>query len=81
MSKPLKQILSALRGLEAEDLNLPDDEKYLENALIVADDIRRGVSHKTTFDPILIAILLIQLQEQEKETSIEHLATEISGYA
>ena len=29
MSKPYERILSALRELDAEDLDLPEDEKYL----------------------------------------------------
>ena len=48
MSKPYERILSALRELDAEDLDLPEDEKYLDNALIVADDLRKFVSNKTT---------------------------------
>ena len=62
----MKESLSALRELDAEDLDLPEDEKYLDNALIVADDLRKFVSNKTTFNPELIAVLLIQLQDQEK---------------
>tara|TARA_Y100000816_G_C25869223_1_gene453690 strand:+ start:92 stop:337 length:246 start_codon:yes stop_codon:yes gene_type:complete len=81
MSKPYERILSALRELEAEDLDLPEDEKYLDNALIVADDLRKFVSDKTTFNPELIAVLLIQLQDQEKQNAKVSEDTTISGYA
>ena len=81
MSKPYERILSALRELEAEDLDLPEDEKYLDNALIVADDLRKFVSNKTTFNPELIAVLLIQLQDQEKQNAKVSEDTTISGYA
>ncbi len=81
MSKPYERILSALRELEAEDLDLPEDEKYLDNALIVADDLRKFVSNKTTFNPELIAVLLIQLQDQEKQNAKVSEHTAISGYA
>tara|TARA_B100000287_G_scaffold396112_1_gene411476 strand:- start:1472 stop:1717 length:246 start_codon:yes stop_codon:yes gene_type:complete len=81
MSKPYERILSALRELDAEDLDLPEDEKYLDNALIVADDLRKFVSNKTTFNPELIAVLLIQLQDQEKQNAKVSEDTTISGYA
>ncbi len=81
MSKPYERILSALRELEAEDLDLPEDEKYLDNALIIADDMRKFVANKTTFDPELIAVLLIQLQDQEMQNAKVSEATTISGYA
>lgn len=78
MSKPFERILAALRALDAEDLDIPDDEKYLENALLVADDIRRGVSSKTIFDPELIAVLVIQILDEERKVKID---STISGYA
>ena len=81
MSKPYERILSALRELEAEDLDLPEDEKYLDNALIIADDMRKFVANKTTFDPELIAVLLIQLQDQEMQNAKVSETTTISGYA
>ena len=81
MSKPFERILSALRKLDAEDLDIPDDEKFLENALLIADDVRKGIAHKTPFDPELIAVLLIQLQDEEQRLQRANTDSAISGYA